>query len=161
MLAKTSSFRRWRSRLLAALAAGMACLTTGATVPSPTPLTPTAHQLADIIIQGPIIVIPRGRDVERGIERDVTVQFVAQGDDWATIYLDNRILFRAANTRRTYTVTLEPGVYELQITGVSRFDVWDSGLLTVGRDDIRAIVIRYGKDTGIRVAGDPYAWIPD
>ncbi|MGF1521993.1 MAG: hypothetical protein ACFBSF_06695 [Leptolyngbyaceae cyanobacterium] len=153
-----------RSRLLAALAASATLLTTGATLPpeSSAPLTP---QLADITINFPVvvpgypvIVVPR-RDREE--EREVTLQFVAEGDDWATIYLDDRLLFRASNTRRNYSVTLEPGAYYLEITGVSRFEVWDSGYLDVGRNDSNIIVIRYSKDSGIQAGGDPYAWIPD
>ncbi|MEL7313955.1 MAG: hypothetical protein AAFN08_03275 [Cyanobacteria bacterium J06559_3] len=156
--------RQVRSRLLAALTASATLLTTGATQP-PESATPIAPQLADITINVPvvvpgypIIVVPR-RDREE--EREVTLQFVAQGEEWATVYLDNRLLFRASNTRRTYSVTLEPGAYYLEITGVSRFEVWGSGYLDVGRDDSNIIVIRYGKDSGIRVAGDPYAWISD
>ena len=154
-----------RSRLLPALTASTTLLTTGATLPPEPSATTIAPQLADItiyvpvVVPGyPVIVVPR-RDREE--EREVTLQFVAQGDDWATIYLDNDLLFRASNTRRSYAVTMEPGAYYLEITGVSRFDVWGSGYLDVGRDDSNIIVIRYDKDNGIQVAGDPYAWIPD
>jgi hypothetical protein len=123
-------------------------------------------QIADITIQvpviipggHPVIVYPRRQD-ER--DREVTVQFIAQGDDWAAVYLDGRLLFRASNTRRRYTVTLEPGAYHLEVTGVTRFEVWDSGYLDVGRDDSNIVVVRYGKESGVQVAGDPYVWIPE
>ena len=154
------------AHLLPALAGGVALLTTGATLPPETPIRATTSQIADITIQVPIvipggypvIVVPR-RDREEA--REVTINFVAQGDEWATIYLDNRLLFRASNTRRNYSVTLEPGAYYLEITGVSRFEVWGSGYLDVGRDDSNIVVVRYGKNSGVQVAGDPFAWIPD
>ena len=164
----TTKFWLWqvRSRLLPALTLTTACLSSGAALPPQASLSPTVPQVADIIIQGPIIipnypviVVPRRQP--RAAERDVTVQFLAQGDDWATIYLDDEPLFRAFNTDRNYTVELEPGAYRLEITGVSRFDVWGSGYLDVGRNDSHILVIRYGKDSGIRVTGAPYAWIPD
>ncbi|MEM9004097.1 MAG: hypothetical protein AAGE59_11315 [Cyanobacteria bacterium P01_F01_bin.86] len=160
------SCRQVTRRLSPVLVASTALLTTGATLP-PKPSSATIPpQVADVTIQIPV-VIPSGYPVivvprrDRDEEREVTLQFVAQGDDWATIYLDDRLLFRASNTRRNYSVTLEPGAYHLEITGVSRFEVWGSGYLDVGRDNSNIIVIRYGKDSGIRVAGDPYAWIPD
>ena len=154
-----------RSRLLPAFAVGTTLFTSGATLPPKTPTPEAAQQLADITIQVPVviphypvIVVPRR---ERESRREVTLQFVAQGDDWATIYLNNRLLFRASNTRRNYAVTLDPGAYHLEITGVSRFEVWGSGYLDIGRDDSNIVVIRYSKNSGIQVAGDPYAWIPD
>ncbi|NER79758.1 MAG: hypothetical protein F6K42_09275, partial [Leptolyngbya sp. SIO1D8] len=154
-----------RSRLLPVFAISTTLLTTGATLPTETANNPTIPQVADVTINVPVviphypvIVVPRR---EREEAREVTVQFTAQGNDWATIYLNNRLLFRASNTRRNYTVTLEPGAYYLEITGVSRFEVWGSGYLDVGRDDSNIVVVRYSKNGGIQVAGDPYAWIPD
>lgn len=161
-----SAMNLWRrSRLLPLLAVGTGLLTSGAALPTKTSDAIAPNQVADITIQVPVvlpgypvIVVPRRDRQER---REVTLQFVAQGDDWASIYLDDRLLFRATNTRRNHSVELEPGAYRLEITGVSRFEVWDSGYLDVGRDDSNIVVIRYGKDNGIQAAGDPYAWIPD
>lgn len=158
---------KWRrSRLFTLLTAGAAMFTTGATPPAattPIPLQPL--QLADITIQVPviipgypIIVVPRDRG---DIEREVTVRFIAQGDDWASIYLDGRLLFRANNTRRDHIITLDPGAYYLEVTGVTSFDVWDAGYLDVGRDDANVVVVRYGRQSGVRVVGDPYVWLPD
>ncbi|HEY9888538.1 MAG TPA: hypothetical protein V6D02_09070 [Candidatus Obscuribacterales bacterium] len=164
----THSWRwRGRSRLLALLAMGTAVFTSGAALPpasavAPTPLQPL--QLADItinvpvIIPGyPVIVVPGDREAQR----EVLVRFVAQGDDWATVYLNGRLLFRASNTRRDYVVRLDPGAYYLEITGVTRFEKWGSGYLDLGRNDASVVVVRYAKTTGIQVAGDPYAWLPD
>jgi hypothetical protein len=110
-----------------------------------------------VIIPGyPVILIP-----QQEVEETVTVRFIAEGNDWATIYLDDRILFRALNTRRNYAVELEPGAYRLQITGTTRFDEWGAGYLDVGRDDANLVVVRYSKTSGIRVSGDPFAWIPE
>ncbi|MEM9120578.1 MAG: hypothetical protein AAGD09_22235 [Cyanobacteria bacterium P01_F01_bin.56] len=154
---------RQRSRFGALVAAGVALTTTGATLPITKPIAVQPMQLADITIQVPVvipgypvIIVPRDRR-----DREVTVRFIAQGDDWASIYLDGRLLFRANNTRRDHTVTLERGAYYLEITGVTRFEQWDAGYLDVGRNDTNIIVVRYGPTSGIRVAGDPYTWLPD
>lgn len=163
---KTCSFLRWgRSRLLPLLAVSTALFTTGTTLPGEQPTPVQAINLADItinvpiIIPGyPVIIIPRDRV---NVEREVTVRFIAEGDDWASIYLDGDLKFRAANTRRDYTLTLDPGAYYLEVTGVTRFDAWGSGYLDVGRDDTNIIVVRYGPETGIRVAGDRAIWFPD
>ncbi|MEM6837781.1 MAG: hypothetical protein AAF609_13100 [Cyanobacteria bacterium P01_C01_bin.120] len=154
-----------RSRWWALLAANAAWLTTGANLPNSIPIRAQSLELADITIQvpiivpgRPIIVIPRDRD---GRRREVTVRFIAQGDDWASVYLDGDLLFRAGNTRRDYTVTLTPGAYYLEIAGITQFDLWDSGYLDLGRNDTNIVIIRYSKAAGVRVAGDPYAWLPD
>ncbi|MGD1860770.1 MAG: hypothetical protein ACFB0E_12460 [Leptolyngbyaceae cyanobacterium] len=154
-----------RSRWWALLAASAAWLTTGASLPNSIPTRAQSLELADITIQVPIIVpgrpvivIPRDRD---GRRREVTVRFIAQGDDWASVYLDGDLLFRAGNTRRDYTVTLTPGAYYLEIAGITQFDLWDSGYLDLGRNDTNIVIIRYSKAAGVRVAGDPYAWLPD
>lgn len=154
-----------RSRLWILLAASSALFVGGATRPVAPAIRAESMPLADItirvpvIIPGyPIIVVPRDRVDPQPA---VTVRFIAQGDDWANIYLDGELLFRAGNTRRDYTVDLDPGAYYLEITGVTRFDQWASGYLDVGRDDANIIVVRYGKESGVRVAGDPYVWLPD
>lgn len=160
--------RLWRQqtvgiRLLPLVAASAALTGTGAALPTQV-TSSNAAQVADITITAPIIIVPDYPVIvapRRQRRREVKVRFVAQGDDWATIYLDDRLLFRAANTRRDHEVTLDAGAYRLQITGVSRFDVWDSGYLDLGRNDTNVVVIRYGKQSGIRAAADPYAWIPD
>ena len=148
-----------------ALVVSAALFSTGATLPSEPAVPMQPLQLADIdinipvIIPGyPVIVVPRGRTE---IEREVTVRFIATGDDWATIYLDGDFLFRAANTRRTYNVTLDPGAYYLEITGVTRFDSWGAGYLDVGRDDANIVVVRYGQDNGIQVTGNDQIWFPE
>lgn len=160
-----SRLSRGRSPVAASLAALLSWLTLGAT---PIPESPRAFQslnLADVTIRFPsgnsgfpIIVVPRGRRYPR---REVLVRFLASGDDWAAVYLDGRLLFRANNTRRDQRVTLDEGAYHLEITGVSRLDVWDSGYLDLGRDNANIVVIRYGKNSGVRVSGDADTWIPD
>ncbi|MGF1459863.1 MAG: hypothetical protein ACFBSG_12655 [Leptolyngbyaceae cyanobacterium] len=156
----SNPIRRW----LLPLVAIAPWLMSGAAGNAAPPIAAQSLELADItikvpvIIPGyPVIVVPR----DRIADREVTVRFVAQDEDWASIYLDGRLLFRAGNTRRDYTVELDPGAYYLEITGVTRFEVWDSGYLDVGRSDANVVVIRYGQATGIQVAGDPYAWLPD
>lgn len=155
---------RRRAQFCTLLAAVTALATTGATLPDPTPMAVQPMNLADITIRVPVvipgypvIIVPR----DRRIRRDVTVRFIAQGDDWASIYLDGRLLFRANNTRRDHTVTLEPGAYYLEVTGVTSFERWDSGYLDLGRDNSNIVVVRYGPSSGVRVAGDPYTWLPD
>lgn len=158
--------RRARSRLLTILATVTAGLTTGATLPPETPTPFQSMDLAGVTIhfpssssRHPIIVVPRR--YPRSVEREVIVRFVAQGDDWASVYLDDRLLFRANNTRRDQRISLDEGAYHLTITGVSKFDVWASGYLDVGRGDSNILVVRYGRGRRLRVSGDPDAWIPD
>ena len=156
--------QRWgRSLIGALLATSIAWLTTGAALPTTTPMRAQSLRLADITIQVPIvipgypvIVVPR-----REVAQSVTVRFMAEGNDWASIYLDGRLLFRANNTRRDHVVRLDPGAYYLEVTGVTSFDRWAAGYLDVGRNDANIVVIRYGKDSGVRVAGDPNVWLPD
>jgi hypothetical protein len=144
-----------------------ALLSLGAASPAPAPSSLPSQSVdgwrAGLIIQipviipgYPVIILPQPQ-----VEERVTVEFVAEGDDWATIYLDDRILFRALNTRRRYSVELEPGAYRLSITGTTQFDEWGSGYLDVGRADANLVVVRYSKTNGVSVSGDPYAWIPD
>lgn len=149
------------------LALAMALFTGGAALPEATtaegnpahtdPLRADLIINIPVIIPGyPVILLPQGE-----VEETVIVRFIAEDNDWATIYLDDRVLFRTLNTRRNYAVELEPGAYRLQITGASRFDEWGAGYLDVGRDDANLVVVRYSKTSGIRVSGDPFAWIPE
>lgn len=151
-----------RSLLWAVLGLAAALSSYGATV-QVAPVTPLDSLRADLIINIPIIIrgypilgLPRPEP-----QRVVTVQFLAQGDDWATVYINDRPFFRAFNTRRDYAVELPPGAYRLRITGTSSFDVWDSGYLDVGRNDANVVVVRYSRQGGVEVGGDPYAWFPD
>lgn len=155
--------RGGRSRLFSLFALGTALLTTGATMPRATSTPVKPLNLAGLTIyfpveipSHPVIIVPR-----RPVEPTVTVRFIAEGNDWATVYLDGDLLFQAFNTRRDYTVDLPPGAYFLEITGVTRFDLWASGYLDVGRDNSNVILLRYGKEDGVRVAGDTNIWLPD
>lgn len=150
------------SRCLKLCTAGIALFSMGATFPAYEDQSVEALR-ADLIINVPIVIPGQVIIVNPGAtaESPVAVQFVAQGDEWAVINLNGRTLFIAANTRRNYTVNLDPGAYYLEITGANRFDVWDSGYLDVGRNDANILVIRYSQATGVQVAGDPYAWISD
>ena len=93
--------------------------------------------------------------------RRVQVEFVALGQDWATVILNGRRIFRPHNHNRRRQFTLEEGVYYLEITGVTRFEVWASGSLDVGQSDANAMVVTFSKEGGVRVPGRPNAWIPD
>ena len=93
--------------------------------------------------------------------RQVLVEFVAQGRDWATVILNGRRIYRPHNHNRRRQFTLEEGAYYLEITGVTRFDVWASGYLDVGRSNANVLVVTFSKEGGVRVSGDPDAWIPD
>ncbi|ASC73756.1 hypothetical protein XM38_047280 [Halomicronema hongdechloris C2206] len=147
----------WRRLLMASMPL-IAGVLSGATLP-PSAAEPVQPQLrADIIINAPIIVHPR----DRLPQQRVRVQFVALGDDWGAVYLDNRLLYRPGNFDRRQEFWLEPGSYRLEITGITRFEVWDSGYLDVGRDDAHVLVVTFSKQAGVvRVAGDAAAWIPD
>ena len=95
----------------------------------------------------------------RPVERRVTVEFIARGDDWANVYVNGRRIFSPANVDRRRRFTFREGAYEIKITGVDFFDVWAEGYLDVGRDDSNIIVVSF-SDRGVQVSGDPYAWIP-
>lgn len=137
-------------------------LLAGVAQSAPLPFSPVMAQTADalknrIIINAPIIIpYPTTPARER-----VRVQFVAQGDEWAAVYLDDRLLYQPTNFNRRQEFRINQGAYRLVITGVSRFDVWASGYLDVGRDDSNVVVVTFSKNGGVSVGGDPYAWIPD
>ncbi|MBX2862274.1 MAG: hypothetical protein KTR27_01860 [Leptolyngbyaceae cyanobacterium MAG.088] len=93
------------------------------------------------------------------VRSQVTVEFIAQGNEWANVYVDGRRILSAHNTNRRKRFTFREGAYELKITGVNYFDVWAEGYLDVGRDDTNIIVVSFSEQ-GVRVSGDPHAWIP-
>ena len=95
----------------------------------------------------------------RPVREQVTVEFIALGDEWANVYVDGRRILSAHNTNRRKRFTFPEGAYELKITGVDYFDIWAEGYLDVGRDDTNIIVVRF-SERGVRVSGDPHAWIP-
>lgn len=113
-------------------------------------------RLKDIIINAPIILPQPAPARQR-----VRVQFVARGQEWAAVYLDDRLLYRPGNFNRREEFWLTEGAYRLRITGVNRFEVWASGYLDVGRDDASILIVTFSKAGGVSVAGDPYAWLPD
>lgn len=95
----------------------------------------------------------------RPARREVTVEFIAQGDEWANVYVDGRRVFSPSNyANRRKRFTFREGAYDVKITGVDFFDVWAEGYLDIGRDDTNVIVVRF-SERGVRVSGDPYAWI--
>lgn len=115
---------------------------------------------SDVIIHAPIIVpFPFPYPVQT--ESKVRVLFVAEGTEWGAVYLDDRLLFRPHNFNRREEFWLEPGAYHLEITGITRFEVWDSGYLDVGTGDSGALIVIFSKEEGVRVSGNPQAWIPD
>jgi hypothetical protein len=131
--------------------------------PDPTPFTPMLAQFSDeaegdIIIYPPIWPYP---PVITAPRRQVRVQFVAEGQDWGAVYLDNRLIYQPLNFNRRREFRLDEGAYYLEVTGVARTDIWDSGYLDVGRADANILVVVFSKTAGVRVLGDPNAWIPD
>ncbi|MEM9266358.1 MAG: hypothetical protein AAGA46_12605 [Cyanobacteria bacterium P01_F01_bin.13] len=95
----------------------------------------------------------------RPVRQRVTIEFVALGDEWANVYVDGRRIFSPRNSNRRKRFTFREGAYELKITGADYFDIWAEGYLDVGRDDTNIIVVSF-SERGVRVSGDPYAWIP-
>lgn len=93
------------------------------------------------------------------VSQRVTIEFIAQGDEWANVFVDGRRIFSPRNSNRRKRFTFNEGAYELKITGADLFDVWAEGYLDVGRDDTNIIVVSF-SERGVRVSGDPYAWIP-
>lgn len=93
--------------------------------------------------------------------RRVTVEFIAQGDEWANVYVDGRRIFSPSNiSNRRKRFTFREGAYDIKITGVDFFDVWAEGYLDVGRNDSNILVVSFSERNGVRVSGDPYTWIP-
>lgn len=115
----------------------------------------TAEQKG-VIIYRPVIVPQSGSSYQR-----VTLDFIAAGDDWSTVYLNGRPLFRTYNANRRQSISLPAGAYYLEFTGVVQSDCWARGYLDVGRNDSHVLVITFSKQGGVRVDGDPTAWIPD
>lgn len=122
----------------------------------------SSPERSPVIIHPPVIwpypypYPPRTRIRER-----VRVVFAALGSDWAAVYLDGRLIYRAYNHNRQESIYLRPGGYRLEVTGVVRADVWASGYLDVGRNDANLLVIRFSKTGGVQVVGAPEVWVPD
>ncbi|MEM6254707.1 MAG: hypothetical protein AAF821_17470 [Cyanobacteria bacterium P01_D01_bin.156] len=91
--------------------------------------------------------------------REVTVEFIAQGNEWANVYVNGRLVFSPTNANRRKTFTLREGAYELKITGVDYFDIWAEGYLDIGRDNSNVVVVAF-SERGVRTVGDTRAWIP-
>lgn len=117
-----------------------------------------AQTESDIIIRGPVI-LPYPTYPQR--RQRVRVRFIAEGDAWGSVYLDRRLLFSPRNFNRNEEFWLDRRAYHLEIRGATRFDVWDSGYLDVGRGDSGALIVIFSEEAGVRVIGDPYAWLPD
>ena len=133
-------------------------------IATPLAIAPSAQADRRIIIRSPSHEEHRRHrypvyERRRPVQRQVTVEFIAQGDEWANVYVDGRRVFSPANSNRRKRFTLRAGAYDIKITGVDFFDVWAEGYLDVGRDDTNIIVVSF-SERGVRVSGDPYAWIP-
>lgn len=115
---------------------------------------------SDIIIRGPII-FPRPYPRYPRRQQRVRVRFVVEGDAWGSVYLDNRLLFSPRTFNRDEEFWLDKRAYELEIRGATRFDVWDRGYLDVGRGDSGALIVVVSERAGVRVVGDPNAWLPE
>jgi hypothetical protein len=126
---------------------------------------PVVIRRGPIIIQqspvNPTVIIVPPYPVPRREETQVRVELDAQGREWGTVYLNDRVVHRPGNFDRQKTLYLPPGGYRLEITGVVRSDLWASGYLDLGRDSSRLVVIRFSKTEGVNVSGSPYVWIPD
>ncbi|MEO1123997.1 MAG: hypothetical protein AAFX95_07935 [Cyanobacteria bacterium J06639_16] len=113
-------------------------------------------QLADVNIYFPFPTIPEEP------RRQVVVEFVGLGTEWAMIYLNDQRVASMGTHDRRQRLLLTEGAYRLQITGVTRFDTWATGYLDVGRSDANVIVVTFSPQQGVvGVGGDPLAWIPD
>jgi hypothetical protein len=115
--------------------------------------------LADVVINVPVII--HGGHQPLPADETVVVEFIAPGQEWANVSLNGRRVFTPRNFNRRQRFRLEPGAYYLEITGFNRFEVWSTGYLDVGRSDSNVLVVTFSREQGVRVAGDPYAWLPD
>ncbi|MEO0351824.1 MAG: hypothetical protein AAF282_17430 [Cyanobacteria bacterium P01_A01_bin.15] len=138
----------------------------------PLAMAPSAQADRRIIIRSPAHEDHRSHEEHRRhrypvyerrqpVRRQVTVEFIAQGDEWANVYVDGRRIFSPTNyANRRKRFTFREGAYDIKITGADFFDVWAEGYLDIGRDDTNIIVVSFSERRGVRVSGDPYAWIP-
>lgn len=126
-------------------------------IASPLLMSPLAQAGQIIIHTGP----HRNRHpvYEQQRSRRVTVEFIAQGSEWADVYLDGRRIFSPRNANRRKKFTFREGAYELKITGIDYFDIWAEGYLDIGRDDANIVVITF-SERGVRAIGNANAWIP-
>ncbi|MBD0336142.1 MAG: hypothetical protein ICV62_11685 [Cyanobacteria bacterium Co-bin13] len=138
-------------------------LSLSASAAPPASLVPfMAQAKRQIIINGPVVVpYPYPHPYPTNRQQRVRVEFVAQGSEWAAVYLDNRLIYQPTNFNRRRGFWLDRGAYRLTITGADRFEVWARGYLDVGRDDSNILVVTFSKDGGVSVSGSPYAWIPE
>jgi hypothetical protein len=118
--------------------------------------TPTPAQ---VIIRPPVII--DGDRYDDTTERQVLVEFVAQGNEWAEVFLNGRRMLGLRNFNRRQSLFLEPGAYYLEITGADRFEKWASGYLDIGLNDSNVLVVTFSRENGVWVSGNPDAWIPD
>lgn len=138
-------------------------------IAAPLAMVSSAQAGRRIIIRSPSQGEHRSHDRHRrypvyerreSVRRRVTVEFIAQGDEWANVYVNGRRIFSPTNyANRRQRFTFREGAYDIKITGVDFFDVWAEGYLDVGRDDTNIIVVSF-SERGVRVSGDPYAWVP-
>ncbi|MEM1255702.1 MAG: hypothetical protein AAGI69_24965 [Cyanobacteria bacterium P01_H01_bin.21] len=134
-------------------------LTVLCAIAAPLAIAPLA-QADRIIIRYPTHDDYRYPIYERRPARErVTVEFIAQGDEWANVFVDGRRIFSPRNSNRRKQFRFREGAYEIKITGADLFDVWAEGYLDVGRDDANIVVVSF-SERGVRVSGDPYTWIP-
>ena len=161
--------RRLRPLMVLALSGLISWLPATAGQTSPpgiNPLPPTTNlpqalprSKADIIIHPPIIW-PYPPTI-RAPRRQIRVQFVAEGTDWGSVYLNQRLIYQPHNFNRRREFELDEGAYYLEVTGVARTDIWDSGYLDVGRDNANILIVVFSKTGGVRVIGADNAWISD
>lgn len=152
--------QEWARRLGSALVSTFALLQPISSQAAPAPLQPfIAQAVKGNLIIYPTVILPYPYPIPQ--QEKVRVRFVAEGQEWGAVYLDDRLLYRPSNFNRQQEFLLEEGAYHLRVTGVVSFDVWDSGYLDVGRGDSGALQVIFSKTGGIRVIGDPYAWLPD
>lgn len=163
---RTTDFSRWLRAIgltcfssLLAIAAGsdaIATRTIDVTTDSATadiaPARPSHLANINIIFPFPAPVVEP--------EREVVVEFVGLGTEWATIYLNGRRLANMGTHNRRQRFLLTEGAYRLEITGVTSFDTWATGYLDVGRSNSNVVVITFSPQGVVGVGGDPRAWIP-
>ncbi|MDV3352729.1 hypothetical protein D0962_24555 [Leptolyngbyaceae cyanobacterium CCMR0082] len=94
--------------------------------------------------------------------REVTVEIVAQGDEWADVYIDNRRLFSPRTLNRSKKFQFEAGIYDIRVhSATNYFDRWVDGSLEISDANgaSSTVVLRFSETGRVRVSGRYHTWI--
>ena len=98
------------------------------------------------------------------VDRKITLEIVARGDEWADVFIDDRRLFSPRNLTRRRTFQLETGTYNIRVHSANNFfDRWVDGYLEISdAEEASSTVVFSFSETGqVRVSGRYHTWRSD